>query len=598
MKKYNKRSDVPEKYKWDLTDFFADDEEFNKELVHITNLVKEEKKYIGCCKDADRLYEFLEEDSYINAAIDDLYVYAYLINDQELGISSSIERKSKTQSLLNEYNNAISFFNPELLKLSKKEYNELYIKNEKLKKYKSLLDKIYRNKDHILSEKEEQIVNNLVSASKHFDDMSSTMLNSEHDYGTIDIDGETVQIRQTNLRKILKNKNKEIRKEVYFKFNKVIDQYGTSSAQFLDAQVKTNLALAKIRGYKDYMDQALFCENLPSNVYKTLVEVAENNVDALQTYFKVFKNSLKLDELNSYDLNMDLASSSKEYEIEEAWDIIRNSLKPLGEHYLERFEKIINNRYIDYCEYDGKCSGGYSFSTMNKDSRILMSYNGNLDSISTIIHESGHNINHQFINDNNIPVYRYLSSIVGEVASLTNECLLSSYLAENGETSEEKKAGIANILEVIVSNFFGAIREAKMEQDFYDYVSNGGTITKDYMNNLTKESLEKYYGDTVKLNEYSSLSWSRRSHYYMSNFYLYSYAICISVASSVAAKILSGDKDMLDKYMEFLKIGSDVWPIDAMKVLGVDLEKADVYIDAVNYFKSLLQKFENIDKEV
>ncbi len=598
MKKYEKRSDVPEKYKWDLTDFFENDEEFNKELNHITKLVEDEKKYIGCTKDADKLYEFLEEDSYINAAIDDLYVYAALINDQELGVSSSIDRKSKTEKLLNEYGNVISFFNSELLKLSKKEYNELYTKNDKLKKYKSMLDKIYRDKDHILSEREEQIVNDLVSASKHFEDMSSTMLNSCHDYGTINIDGEDIKIRSTNLRRILKNKDKEKRKEAYAKYNKVLDQYGASSAQFLDAQVKTNLALAKIKGFKDYMEESLFKENLSSNVYKTLVKVAENNVDVLQDYFRVFKNTLNLDELNSYDLNMDLASSSKEYEIEESWDIIKKALKPLGEEYLERFEKIINNRYIDYCEYKGKCMGGYSFSTMNKDSRILMSYNGDLESISIIIHESGHNINHQLINENNIPIYRYISSLVGEVASLTNECLLSSYLAENGDSKEEKKAGIANILEVIVSNFYGAIREAKMEQDFYDYVLRGGTITKEYMDNLTKASLEKYYGDTVKLNEYSYISWIRRSHYYMRYYYLYSYAICISVASSVATKILSGDKDMLDKYMKFLKTGSDIWPIDAMKILGVDLEKEDVYIDAINYFKSLLEKFENIDKEV
>ena len=598
MKKYNKRSDVPDKYKWDLTDFYANDEEFEKELNHITKLVKEEKKYIGCTKDADRLYEFLENDSYINAAIDDLYVYATLINDQELGISSSIERKSKTEKLLNEYSNTTSFFDPELLSLSKNEYNELYVKNDKLRKYKSLLDKIYRNKDHILSEREEQIVNDLISASKHFSDMSSTMLNSCHDYGSINIDGENVQIRSTNLRKILQSKDEKIRKEAYLKFNRVIDQYGASSAQFLDAQVKTNLALAKIKGFKDYMEQSLFTDNLPPNVYKTLVEVAEDNVDALQDYFKIFKKTLKFDELNSYDLYMDLVSSNKEYEIEEAWDIIRNALKPLGKDYLERFEKIINNRYIDYCEYKGKCSGGYSFSTMNKDSRILMSYNGDLESISTIIHESGHNINHQFINDNNIPVYRYISSLVGEVASLTNECLLSSYLAENGNSKEEKLAGIANILGVMVSNFFGAIREAKIEQDFYDYVSNGGTITKDYMDNLTKKSLKKYYGDTVKLDEYSNISWSRRSHYYTRYYYLYSYGICISVASSVASKILAGDKDMLDKYMEFLKTGSDVWPIDAMKILGVDLEKEDVYIDAINYFRSLLEKFENINKEV
>ena len=598
MKKYNKRDEVPEKYKWDLTNFYADEDDFDKELERVSKLVEEEKLYVGCCKDADKLYKFLEDDTNISTALDDLYVYAYLINDQELGISSSIERKSKVENLLNLYNNNTSFFSPELLELSKDEYNNLYKNNRKLDKYKCMLDRIYRNKEHILSEREEQIVNNLVSASKHFGDMSSTMLNSEHNYGSIIVDGETIEIRPTNYRNILKNKDRNIRKEAYYKFNKALDQYSTSSAQFLDSQVKTNLAISKIKGFKDYMDNSLFNVNLPSNVYKTLINVVESNTNSLQDYFKMYKDKLELDELNPYDLSLDLTTTSKEYEIEEALDIIRKALKPLGDDYLRHFEKIIKNRYIDYCEYKGKCSGAYSFSTPDKDSRILMSYNGDLESISAIIHESGHNINHQFIGENNEVVYRNASSLTAEVTSLTNECLLSSYLAEHGENKEERKQGIENILNVIISNLFGAVREAKMEKDFYDYVSNGGSITKDYMNNLTKESLKKYYGNVVKTGDYSNLSWTRRSHYYMNNYYLFSYAICISVASSVASKILSGDKDMLEKYMKFLKVGSDVWPIDAFKILGVDLEKEDVYLDAINYFKSLIKKYKSIDKEV
>ncbi len=597
MKKYNSRNEVPEKYKWDLTDFFASSDEFDKELVKITKSVDEEKKYVGCCKDADKLYEFLEEDTLISASLENLYVYAYLVNDQELGISSSIERKSKVENLLNTYSNVTSFFNPEILKLSKEEYNSLY-NNKKLAKYKCMLDRIYRNKDHILSEKEEQIVNDLVSASKHFADMSSTMLNSEHDYGSVIIDGENTEIRSTNFRNILRNKDSNIRKEAYYKFYKVLNQYGTSSAQFLDSQVKTNLAISKIKRFNDYMDQSLFSNNMNKNIYNTLVKVTENNVDALQEYFKMYKKVLNLKELNSYDLSLDLESSSKEYSIEDSWDIIRNALSPLKEDYLKHFNRIIDNRYIDYCEYKGKCSGGYSFSTMNRNSRILMSFNGNLESISTIIHEAGHNVHHQYLSENNDLIYRSVSSIVAEVASLTNECLLSSYLAEHGETKEEKKSGISNILSVISSNLFGAVREAKMEEDFYNYVLDGGSITKDYMDDLTKKSLEKYYGSTVKLDDYSKVSWTRRSHYYMNNYYLYSYAICISVATSVAAKILNGDKDMLEKYMKFLKTGSDVWPVDAIKILGIDLEQEDVYLDAINYFKSLIKKYESIDKEV
>ena len=268
-----------------------------------------------------------------------------------------------------------------------------------------------------------------------------------------------------------------------------------------------------------------------------------------------------------------------------------------SEDYYTRFKKIIDNRYIDYAEYKGKCAGGYSCATLDKDSRILLSFNYNLDSVSTIIHEGGHNVHHQYVKDNALEQYRSIPSLVCEVASLTNECLLSMYLANNGQTKEERLSGISNMIDVINSNLFGAVREGKMEQDFYKYVENGGTITKDYMDELTLESYKKYFGDKVILDEYSNVSWERRSHFYMF-FYLYAYAFSISVASYVAGEILNGNKDMLDKYIKFLSTGGDNWPTDIFKVLDVDLCSSKVYEGAIKYYESLIDKYEEIASEV
>ena len=183
--------------------------------------------------------------------------------------------------------------------------------------------------------------------------------------------------------------------------------------------------------------------------------------------------------------------------------------------------------------------------------------------------------------------------MVCEVASLTNECLLSSYLAENGTSKEEKLAGIENILDVINSNLFGAVREGKMEVDFYNHVLDGGALTKDYLDELTNDSISKYYGDIIVRDEHVKNGWVNRSHYYM-HFYLFSYAICVCVALYVAKNILDGNKDLLDKYYEFLGTGSDVWPIDAFKVLGIDLTDKQVYLDAIDYYESMIDKYEEI----
>ena len=219
-----------------------------------------------------------------------------------------------------------------------------------------------------------------------------------------------------------------------------------------------------------------------------------------------------------------------------------------------------------------------------------------LSSVSTIIHEGGHNVHHQYVAENNLLQYRDIPSLVAEVASLTNECLLSSYLAENGKTKEEKLKGIENILDVIVSNLFGAVREGKMEQDFYDYVNEGNNITKDYMCDLTKKYIDKYYGDVVNKDEFYGLSWVSRSHYYM-NYYLYAYAMCISIVSYVASEILNGNKEMLDKYIKFLSTGTDKDNVDIFNTLGIDITDKNVYSKAIGYFDSMLDKFVELRDE-
>ena len=596
MEKYNSRKDVPDKYKWDLTDFYKDDKDFNDNLKKAKELVKNESKYIGCTKDSEKLYEFLKYDIETSTLVENLYVYSYLKSDEELGNSESIDRKNKALSLATEYSSVVSFFNPELLSLSKEEYSALF-NNKKLNEFKFMLDEIYKSKDHILSAKEEIIINELESAMNNFDDISSTLLNSEHNYGTILIDNEEVPIRQTNLRKILKNKNRKIRKEASYKYKSKLDEYGSTSASLLDSYVKQNNVTSKLHNFKDAWDEKLFDYNMKQEAYDALISAVEENTKYLQKSLRIFKNTLKLDELHDYDLSLDVCNSDKKYTIEESIDLIREAIKPLGKEYMDCFNKIIDNHYIDFCEYKGKCSGGYSASTSDHNSRILLSFNEDLDSVSTIAHECGHNVHHQFVCKNNPIEYRDVTTLVAEVVSLTNECLLSSYLATYGKTKEEKLSGINNIIGVIESNLFGAVREGKMELDFYKYSLNGNAITKDYMNELDLNSLKKYYGNEVVLDKYSNTGWIRRSHYYM-NYYLFNYAFCISVASFVASKILDNDKDMLDKYIKFISLGSDTYPLDAFKVLGVDLTSKDVYIDAIKYYDSLLDKFEEISKEV
>lgn len=596
MKKYKNRESVEEQYKWDLSSFFKDDSSFQKKYQSTEKNIEELNNYVGCTKDPSKLYEFLTLEIETIADWEDLYVYAYLVNDQELGNPESIERKNKTELLNLQLQNSIHFFAPELLKLSKKEYENLFKRNDKLQEYKPMLDQTYREKGHVLSEKEETIISSLVNAMDHFDDMSSTMVNSLHNYGTVKIEDEEVEVAANNYRHLMHNSDSKVRHQVRDQFQTKLGEYSQINATLLSSYISMQDTLAKIHHFNSSWDKKMFHWNLNSKVFETLVSTTEKHLDSLQRYYDLKRKVLGLKKLTTYDLSLELSKSDKEYTISEAQTIILNAIEPLGKDYYQKFKKIIDNRYIDYCQYKGKCGGGYSFSTMRNDSRILMSYNGGLESVSTIAHEGGHNVHHQYVKENNPLEYRDVPSIIAEVASLTNECLLSSYLAKNGTTKEEKLAGISNILDVIVSNLFGAVREGKMEEDMYHYVQEGGMLTKEYLDELSYNSLSKYYGEAVEKDDLMKNSWVTRSHFYM-NYYLYSYAVCISVACSIAAKILEGDQETLDHYINFLKTGSDKWPNEIYEKLGISLEKEKVYCDAIKYFDSLIEQFEKIYNE-
>lgn len=437
-------------------------------------------------------------------------------------------------------------------------------------------------------------MNELVNSMNHFSDLSSNILDNEHNYGKVKLDDGTTEIIATNnVRKLLENKNRDIRKKVYKLYNSKLEEYAGTCAGFINGYVKMRNSLCKIRKYDNTWEEKLFRENVSNKVFDALVTTVENNTSSLQKYCDLKKKILGLDKLHFYDTSVDLIENTKEYNIEEAQDLIRNALLPLGEDYIKKYNKIIDNRYIDYCQYKGKYSGGYSWATSTNDSRILMSFNNTLDSVSTIAHEAGHNVHCQYLNENNSLQYRAQVMMVCEVVSLTNECLLSHYIANNAKTKEEKLAGIGNMISVIISNLFGAVREGKIEQKMHEYVHNDGTLTKEYMRNLVIESYKKYYGNSIKLTKLDGNSWITRSHYFM-NFYLYSYAISISVATNVANRILDGDKEMLNNYIEFMKTGNDKWPMETFEKLGVNLEEKEVYENAIKYFDKLVKQYEEI----
>lgn len=424
-----------------------------------------------------------------------------------------------------------------------------------------------------------------------YSNIQATIINSCNNYGEITLeDGSVETLTLTNYRSLLRKSGREKRKEIYLKFQSVIRQYAPIFATSLNNYVKEKASLAKISKFESAWDQKMFALNLSTKVFDALTSTVEERKNLNVKYKNLRSKVLGIDDLMPWDSAVDIAKDKKEYTIEDAQKLVLEALKPLGEDYIKHFKHIFDSNSIDYCQYKGKRSGAYSLSAFNEhDSKILMSFNGNFSNVSTIAHEGGHHVNHQYICENNLPLYSRCSSIVAEVTSLTNEFLLSYYMSYSKD-KDEALMGLSNAINLIDNNIVGAVIEGNIERCMYEEVEKGGSLTTAFLDNLVEKELLKFTCTNELKHEYQKNMWCLRNHYYKF-FYLYSYSICASVASFVAKNIIEGNKEVLDNYLKFLKCGTDMSIKDTYKILGVDLEDKKTYEEAMSFYDSLMDKF-------
>ncbi|MCI8575508.1 MAG: oligoendopeptidase F family protein [Bacilli bacterium] len=597
MLEYQNRLEVPQNYRFNLDDFYANNEEWENTLKKVKEKIPKLKKFQAQLNEEKKLETFLTDYIQCSSDIMDLYVYAMLNHDVDLDNEEYIAMLNKISSVNTDFEASTSFFEPEIVALSEIEYQKLVSGNSSLQKYKHWLDEIYEQKKHTLSEAEEKILCVLSETFTSYEKMSSTLINSDHNYGKIKMpNGATIEIAANNIGNLKKEKDGKIRKKANSQFGATIMQYQNTESALLHNYVKNSINVARLRNFESPWERKLKNIHISNEVFENLKSSAKENKKAWQNYYRLMKKTLGLKTLHNYDTLLEWNDSDTSYSIEEAEKIILEALKPLGKEYQEKLKKVFDHHYIDYCGYKGKVNGGYSCSTYTKDSRIVLTFKEKFSDILTIAHEAGHNVHHQFVNDVNPLWYRNTSTFVAEVASLTNEFLVNNYIAQHGKTTKEKLRGIEHTLKTFQNNFFGAIREGEIEQKMYEHVAAGNTITANFLNDLVEKSFKDYLGTIIKDDGYSKFSWVTRSHYYM-NFYLYSYAVCVVVAGLIADKITKKEEGILEKYIAFLKCGSNMYPEEVYEKLGIDLKDPKVFESGINFFISQIKLYETIQKE-
>ncbi len=594
-----KRNEIEEKYKWNLSSMYSSEEEINEEIKKEIELSEKIKEYENkSINESIQLRELMELDIKFSRILDKLIQYSSLKACEDASNNSNQELYGKIINLATNLSADVSFITNKILEIPDKIMNE-FLNDEILKEYKFFLEDLLKIKPHILSDTEEKLISKLSKSLILDNEIYDNLTNVDMKFGDIiDEEGNTIELTNSNYSIYSKSKDRNIRKEVFEKFYGTYGKFSTTISCIYNSHLETNTIISKLRKYDSVLDEDLFSDNLPKAIYSNLVDTINDNLHILHKYYDMKREMLKLDDIHIYDINAPLEFNTlRDYQYEEVENILIDDLKILGEDYIEILKRAFSERWIDVYNNEGKKDGAFSSGIYDSNPYILTNFEGKLEDVSAIAHELGHSINTIYSKNNNSYLYYDNSLFTAEVASLTNEIIFNKMRIEKENDKKVKLYIINNLLRLFNSNLFGATLDAEFELDVHKKVQEGEVLTSDYFNSLYLNLNKKYYGNRVIVDDDIKYRWEIYSHLY-TDYYLFKYATGISCACYCANRILENDKEFIDKYKDFLKIGSSMYPSDALKTIGIDVTSKEFIEDAINFYDKLLNEFINLYKEI
>ncbi|AYE36135.1 oligoendopeptidase F [Borrelia turcica IST7] len=580
------RSKVNEDDKWDLSSLFKSNEEYKQEVKEIKLKLEEFKKYENLEFDLNAFKQSLNAYYEIAEKLERTTYYTYLQLETDVSNKDSNELRTINVNLETEVSNTTSFFIPKILKADIKQVKE-WLEDSELKDKKIAVEHILREKEHILSEDEEKILANYTSLYSSYNDIFSSLTNADMEFG--EIDGKPLTNSTYSL--FLHNENQEIRKNAFLKFYKEYQKHENTLSNLLIADINKNKFLAKTRKFEDTISMKLFKNNIDKKVYTNLIETVNENLSTLHEYYDFRKNILNQEYLNHYDVYVPLTKDIKfKNSFNEACEKILHSLAILGSEYTEVLRKgFFKERWVDIYENKGKRSGAFSAGSYNGKPYILMNYKDeSIRDMFTLAHEAGHSMHSYFsIKNNPFPQYQY-SIFEAEIASTVNEQILADYLLQNEKDIEKIKYIKLTQIDDLLATFFRQTMFAEFEYIIHSMINKDEPVVKDTLKTTYANLLKKYFGSSLKLDENSSLECLRIPHFY-SPFYVYQYATGITAALLIYKNIKENKKDAIKNYIEFLKTGGSKYPLDSLKVTGVDLTLKSTIENTINIFKERLE---------
>ena len=587
------RNEIEEKYTWDLTTIVPTDEAFEAELAQISEEVKKAASLAGHLLDsADSLLTTTEIQLDLMRRIEKLYSYAHMKNDQDTRVAKYQEYQAKGMTLYSEFGQSFAFYEPEFMAITEEQYQAFLAEQPGLQLYQHYFDKLLKKKAHILTQREEEL---LAGAGEIFGAAGETFAildNADIVFPMVhDEDGNEVQLSHGNYITLVESKNREVRKEAYEALYSVYEQYQHTYAKTLQTNVKVHNYNAKVRKFSSAREAALSADFIPESVYDSLVSAVNKHLPLLQRYIALRAKILGISDLKMYDMYTPLSETDYKFTYEEALAKSEEVLAILGEDYLSRVKTAFSERWIDVHENQGKRSGAYSGGSYDTNAFMLLNWQDTLDNLFTLVHETGHSMHSSYTRETQPYVYGDYSIFLAEIASTTNENILTEKLLEEVEDDATRFAILNHFLDGFRGTVFRQTQFAEFEHAIHKADQEGQVLTSEFLNELYADLNEKYYGLKKEDNPQIQYEWARIPHFYY-DYYVFQYSTGFAAASALAEKIVHGSQEDKDKYLDYLKAGNSDYPLNVIKKAGVDMEKEDYLNAAFAVFERRLDEFE------
>ena len=587
------RNEIEEKYTWDLSTIFPTDETFEAELAQVSEEVKKAASLAGHLLDsADSLLTTTEVQLDLMRRIEKLYSYAHMKNDQDTRVAKYQEYQAKGMTLYSDFGQSFAFYEPEFMAITEEQYQAFLAEQPALQQYQHYFDKLLKKKAHILTQREEEL---LAGAGEIFGAAGETFAildNADIVFPMVhDEDGNEVQLSHGNYITLVESKNREVRKEAYEALYSVYEQYQHTYAKTLQTNVKVHNYNAKVRKFSSAREAALSADFIPESVYDSLVSAVNKHLPLLQRYIALRAKILGISDLKMYDMYTPLSETDYKFTYEEALAKSEEVLAILGEDYLSRVKTAFSERWIDVHENQGKRSGAYSGGSYDTNAFMLLNWQDTLDNLFTLVHETGHSMHSSYTRETQPYVYGDYSIFLAEIASTTNENILTEKLLEDVEDDATRFAILNHFLDGFRGTVFRQTQFAEFEHAIHKADQEGQVLTSEFLNELYADLNEKYYGLKKEDNPQIQYEWARIPHFYY-DYYVFQYSTGFSAASALAEKIVHGSQEDKDKYLDYLKAGNSDYPLNVIKKAGVDMEKEDYLNAAFVVFERRLDEFE------